>query len=144
MFDYNKVKYEVLQSIGADEADDFDIDAIMDELHNMNVESIEDVDGDEYWGIIARNAVKKWQGEGWYTFQQLSDDGPRFAEAPEAVWVESEYDFDDFSAVDEGYECDVVFYGAGDLPDGDVRVAERFVATFTPEQAAAYNDRLGL
>lgn len=85
--------------------------------------------------------MDEWMGEGWYTFEVYGEDGPVSANSPEAVWVEGECDFGDFSEVPEGCECVVTFYGDDDLPDGDVRVAERFVAGFTPEQAAAYAGR---
>ena len=60
----------------------------------------------------------------------------------EAVWVESKYDFDDFSEVPDGFESVVTYYGDGDIPTDGMRVAERFIASFTPEQAAAYAEAM--
>ena len=81
-----------------------------------------------------------FRGEGWYTFEQRGEFGPRWASAPEAVWVEDEADFRDFVEADDGYEAVVTYFGDGDVPSEPVRVAERFIATFTPEQAAAYDE----
>jgi len=81
----------------------------------------------------------KWQGEGWYTFEQWNTEGFAWPESmTEAVWVEDEVDFEDFSEVPDGFESVVTFYGDGDIPTDGMKVAERFIATFTPEQAAAY------
>lgn len=79
-----------------------------------------------------------WQGEGWYTFAAVNGEGYLFEEAAEAVWVEDKGQFEDYAKVPKGYECEVHFYGAGNLPDADVRIAERFVATLAPEQLAIY------
>lgn len=59
MFDYNDVKDQLIiniESNGTASADEFDIDAIMDELRDMSHEGIE-VDTDSYWDIIARNVL---------------------------------------------------------------------------------------
>lgn len=91
-------------------------------------------------------SASKWQGEGWYTFEQWDTEGERFA-WPEsetaAVWVESRADFEDFAEVPEGFESVVTYYGNGDIPTDGMRVAERFIATFTPEQAEAYAKAMG-
>lgn len=87
----------------------------------------------------------KWQGEGWYTFEQWDAESESFAwpeSMTEAVWVESKYDFDDFSEVPDGFESVVTYYGDGDIPTDGMRVAERFIASFTPEQAAAYAEAM--
>ena len=87
----------------------------------------------------------KWQGEGWYTFEQWDSESESFVwpeSMTEAEWVESEYDFDDFSEVPEGFESVVTYYGDGDIPTDGMRVAERFIASFTPEQAAAYAEAM--
>lgn len=84
----------------------------------------------------------KFQGEGWYTFWPYRGGDPLWAGEPEAVWVDSEAEFEDFSEVPEGCELEVAFLGADDLPEGGHRVAERFVAAFTPEQAAAYEETM--
>lgn len=84
---------------------------------------------------------EKWQGEGWYTFEQWNTETEGFAwpeSMTEAVWVEDEGGFEDFSEVPDGFESVVTFYGDGDIPTDGMKVAERFIATFTPEQAAAY------
>lgn len=60
MFDYATIKQQVIDSIETDErnsAKDYDIDAIMDELRDMDIDSIDDADADTYWDIIARNAL---------------------------------------------------------------------------------------
>ena len=88
----------------------------------------------------------KWQGEGWYTFEQWDTESESFAwpeSMTEAVWVESKFDFDDFSEVPDGFESVVTYYGDGDIPTDGMRVAERFIASFTPEQAAAYAEAMG-
>ena len=87
----------------------------------------------------------KWQGEGWYTFEQWDTESESFAwpeSMTEAVWVESKYDFDDFSEVPDGIESVVTYYGDGDIPTDGMRVAECFIASFTPEQAAAYAEAM--
>ena len=59
MFDYNEIRNQVISSIEAEgnaNASEYDIDAIIDALRDMDVESIDDIDPDTYWGIIARNA----------------------------------------------------------------------------------------
>lgn len=59
MFDYNDVKQQVIDSIETDEnnsAEGYDLDSIMDELRDMDVQSIDDIGPDTYWDIIERNA----------------------------------------------------------------------------------------
>ena len=59
MFDYNAIQQQVIDSIETDEnnsAEGYDLDSIMDELRGMDVQSIDDIDPDTYWTIIARNA----------------------------------------------------------------------------------------
>lgn len=59
MFDYNAIQQQVIDSIETDEnnsAEGYDLDSIMDELRDMDVQSIDDIDPDTYWDIIARNA----------------------------------------------------------------------------------------
>lgn len=83
-----------------------------------------------------------YQGTGWYTFEPYTDEGPLYEGNLLAVWVENEDYFDEYAEVPEGCKCVVCFYGSDDLPDDeDVRVAEQYVAAFTPEQAAAYAER---
>lgn len=73
-----------------------------------------------------------WQGDGWYTFNPWNKDTDDWMspEKPEAVWVESRYDFEEFSGtsqLDGDYEMVVDYYGDGDQPnDPDVPVAEWF------------------
>ena len=59
MFDYNAIQKQVIDSIETSEnnvVESYDLDAIMDELRDMDVQSIDDIDPDTYWDIIARNA----------------------------------------------------------------------------------------
>jgi|GEM_PF-3470529 hypothetical protein len=58
MFDYNEIRNQVITSIESGDADafEYDIDAIMDELRDMDVQDLDDIDADEFWDIIARNA----------------------------------------------------------------------------------------
>lgn len=84
---------------------------------------------------------EKWQGEGWYTFEQWNTETESFAwpeSMNEAEWVEDKWDFAEYSTVPDGFESIVTYYGDGDIPTDGMKVAERFVATFTPEQMAAY------
>lgn len=83
----------------------------------------------------------KWQGEGWYTFEQWDTDSESFVwpeSMTEAEWVEDERGFEEYSAVPEGVESVVIFYGNGDIPTDGMKVSEACRASFTPEQAAAY------
>lgn len=83
----------------------------------------------------------KWQGEGWYAFEQWDTESESFVwpeSMTEAEWVEDVRQFEECSAVPEGIESVVTFYGNDDVPTDGMRVAERFAAAFTPEQAAAY------
>lgn len=60
MFDYNAIQQQVIDSIegsGAVTADDFDIDEIMYELRDRGIESLDDLDADEFWSIVAANDV---------------------------------------------------------------------------------------
>lgn len=87
--------------------------------------------------------MSNYQGEGWYTFEPYTDEGPLWSGTAEAVWVENEDYFEDYCEVPDGCECVATYHGSDDLPDDeDVRVDERFVASFTAEQAAAYAERL--
>ena len=59
MFDYNTIKQQVIDSIETDEnnsVENYDLDNIMDELRNMDVQSIDDIDPDTYWTIVENNA----------------------------------------------------------------------------------------
>ena len=59
MFDYSKIKDQltiVIEDGTPDRTEDYDIDAIMDELRDMDVQDLDDIDADEFWDIIARNA----------------------------------------------------------------------------------------
>ena len=88
----------------------------------------------ELYGIFTEG----WQGEGWYTFAAINGEGYLFKEADEAVWIENGSEYQEYSKVPEGYECEVHYYGDDDPPNEDVRIAERFVATLSPEQLAIY------
>lgn len=63
MFDYRDIKDQVILSL--DDEADFDVDGIMDDLrahsHSLDEEisSIDDVDPDVYWDIVAKNAVER-------------------------------------------------------------------------------------
>lgn len=86
----------------------------------------------------------KWQGEGWYTFEPWNTESESFVwpESAEAEWVEDKWDFEEYSTVPDGIESVVTFYGDGDLPNDErVRVAERFVATLSPEVRREYESR---
>ena len=97
----------------------------LDALENTLIALIEARDG-------------RFHGEGWYAFRQIDANGPRCPEAPEAVWVETEHAFRDLAAVPMGHRSEVSYLGSGDVPDAPARVAERFIASFTPEQRCAY------
>lgn len=58
MFDYNEIRDQVITSIESGDAgaSEYDIDAIMDEFRDMGVQDLDDIDADEFWDIIARNA----------------------------------------------------------------------------------------
>ena len=59
MFDYNAIKQQVIDSIETSEnnvVESYDLDSIMDELRDMDAQSIDGIDPDTYWDIIARNA----------------------------------------------------------------------------------------
>lgn len=87
-----------------------------------------------------------WQGEGWYAFELWDAGRERFAwpeSSAEAVWVEDAWDFGELSQAPDGFEAVVTYYGSGDIPTDGMRVAEEFVAGFTPEQAAAYAEAMG-
>lgn len=58
MFDYNEIRDQVITSIESGDAgaSEYDIDAIMDEFRDMDVQDLDDIDADEFWDIIARNA----------------------------------------------------------------------------------------
>lgn len=59
MFDYKKIKDQVIESIeatGSCDAEEFDIDGIVDALRDLEVVDIDDADIDDYWAIVARNA----------------------------------------------------------------------------------------
>ena len=87
----------------------------------------------------------KWQGEGWYTFEQWSTECESFVwpvNTAEAEWVEDKRDFEEYATVPDGIESVVTFYGDGDLPNDErVRVAERFVAALPPETRREYEGR---
>lgn len=55
MFDYEKIKLEVIAYAG-EFVDDFDIEAVMDELRDMDVESIDDADIDS---ILQRHDISE-------------------------------------------------------------------------------------
>lgn len=80
----------------------------------------------------------RYQGEGWYTFEQMGAEGPRWQEEPEAMWVETEASFSALADAPVGYRCEASYLGSGGVPNAPVRVAKRFVAAFTPEQRCAY------
>lgn len=53
MFDYSKIRAEIIESIeanGTADASEYDIYAIMDDLRDLNVGSIDEIDG--YWDIV--------------------------------------------------------------------------------------------
>ncbi len=58
MFDYNEIRNQVITSIESGDASvsEYDIDAIMDELRDIDVHDLDGIDADEFWDIIARNA----------------------------------------------------------------------------------------
>ena len=59
MFDYNTIQQQVIDSIETSEnniVESYDLDSIMDELRNMDVQSIDDIDPDTYWTIVENNA----------------------------------------------------------------------------------------
>lgn len=59
MFDYNTIQQQVIDSIETSEnnvVESYDLDSIMDELRDMDVQSIDDIDPDTYWTIIENNA----------------------------------------------------------------------------------------
>lgn len=64
MFDYSKIQQQVIESIegsGCANANDFDLDSIMDELRDRGIESIEDIDSDEFWAIVADNTLPEYE-----------------------------------------------------------------------------------
>ena len=59
MFDYNTIQQQVIDSIETSEnnvVESYDLDSIMDELRDIDVQSIDDIDPDTYWTIIENNA----------------------------------------------------------------------------------------
>lgn len=58
MFDYRKIEQQVKDYAG-EFVEDFDLEGIMDELRDMDVESIDDVDPDEFNEILERHAVSE-------------------------------------------------------------------------------------
>lgn len=89
MFDYNEIRNQVITSIEAEgnaSASEYDIDAIIDALRDMDVESIDEVEG--YWEIVAANAcdptitlaeateaLDGWDGMVEVSVQQVGDAG---------------------------------------------------------------------
>lgn len=83
-------------------------------------------------------------GDGWYTIELYREGEPLTPSSPQAELVDSFTEFEDIAAQAErdGLEPVFTYYGDRDLPDDErIRVAERFIATFTPEQAQAYAER---
>ena len=71
----------------------------------------------------------KWQGAGWYVFEQWNTDQEWFAwpeNMSDAIWVEDEYDFKAFSEVSNGFESVVTYYGNDDIPSDDMRINEYY------------------
>ena len=88
--------------------------------------------------------MDQYKGDGWYTIELYRDGEPLTPENPLAEWVDSQAEYEDISerAIGDGFEPVFTYYGGGDLPnDKSLGVAERFVATFTSDQAAAYAAR---
>ena len=85
-----------------------------------------------------------YNGDGWYTVELYRDGEPLTPSNPQAEWIDTVTEFEDIAAQAErdGLEPVFTYYGDGDLPDDEeLRVAERFIAAFTPEQARAYAAR---
>lgn len=51
MFDYEHIRQEIIDYCG-DYADDFDIQAIVEDLHHMLAMSIDDIDSDDFIDIL--------------------------------------------------------------------------------------------
>ena len=88
--------------------------------------------------------MNEYMGEGWYTIELYRDGEPLTPSNPQAEWVDTVTELEDIAeqAERDGLEPVFTYYGDGDLPnDEELSVAERFVATFTPEQAREYAAR---
>ena len=73
--------------------------------------------------------MSKWQGEGWYVFEEWDTDQECFAwpeSESEAIWVEDECDFKEFSKVSDGFESVVSFYGSDDTPSDGMKINEYY------------------
>ena len=60
MFDYERVEQEITDYCG-DYADDFDIQAIVEDLYHMLAMSIDDVDSDNFIEILQRHDLTENQ-----------------------------------------------------------------------------------
>ena len=88
--------------------------------------------------------MNEYMGDGWYTIELYRDGEPITPSEPQAEWVDTVTEFEDIAAqaARDGLEPVFTYCGYGDLPsDENLMVAERFVATFTAEQAQAYAAR---
>ena len=85
-----------------------------------------------------------FNGDGWYTVELYRDGEPITPSNPQAEWIDSLDEFEEiaYCAASDGFYPEFTYYGDRDLPDDEeLRVAERFIAAFTPEQARAYAAR---
>lgn len=60
MFDYERIEQEVVNYCG-DYADDFDIQAIVEDVRDMGAMSIDDVDYDDFIDILQRHDLTENQ-----------------------------------------------------------------------------------